>query len=235
MSDRIRIRNATAADAPFLAWVMLTASRSGMAYGLWDHMLDSPFGDRLDVLTTYATTAKVHSGHYRSFRIAEVDGQPAAAVSAYDSWRIDPDDDTDALLDTLVAHGWSEARIQGVLKRSTVWRSLDVTPRDGAWILEWVAAAPAFGRSGVLEYLLLNTVAAGDTLGFSASEVRVAIGHASAEQTYRRLGFDVVSQHTSPAFAAVFGTPGVRRMIRCLGPSERRWTASRTRQPACSG
>src|SRR4030042_1183168 len=80
----IDIRSARADDAPFLAWVMLTASRSQLKFGVWEHYVGGTDQDCLSFLSLVATTQKPHLFHSSTFIVAEMDGQKVGALSGYD-------------------------------------------------------------------------------------------------------------------------------------------------------
>src|SRR5215470_9994540 len=80
----IQIRQATTDDADFLAWVMLTASRSHLERGIWDITLNRDNEGCLSFLRELARTQTRSWGHYSRFIVAEVDGHAAAALCGYD-------------------------------------------------------------------------------------------------------------------------------------------------------
>src|SRR5579863_259562 len=83
----VRIRRGCAEDAEFLAWVMFSASRSHLARGLWDLIIDSDEAGCLDYLKRLAIAEPRSLYHYQSFLVAEVDGQRAAALCGFETFR----------------------------------------------------------------------------------------------------------------------------------------------------
>ena len=81
---KISTRYATPYDVPFLGWVMLEASRSHLPRGLWEYMNGQNERDARRFLEAVAVTDAVHLFHYSLFRIAEIDGERAAAACAFD-------------------------------------------------------------------------------------------------------------------------------------------------------
>src|SRR2546423_4613780 len=81
----IRIRRAVADDGDLLTWVMLAASRSHLDRGIWEYMNDSDERATLSFLRRLSTTDTVHLFHQSLFLVAELDGEPGAAMCAYDS------------------------------------------------------------------------------------------------------------------------------------------------------
>jgi hypothetical protein len=57
---KIDIRPAGPDDAQFLAWVMLTATRSHLNYGVWEHFVGGTEQDCLSFLNCIATTQQSH-------------------------------------------------------------------------------------------------------------------------------------------------------------------------------
>ena len=77
---KIKIRTAGPEDASFLAWVMLTATRSHLKYGAWEHYVGGIEQECLTFLSYVATTKLTHLFHYSTFTVAEIDGQMAGAA-----------------------------------------------------------------------------------------------------------------------------------------------------------
>src|SRR5690348_16956037 len=106
-----RIRPATAADADFVAWVILTASRSQMPLGAWDHYVA---GDETRVLAFLhrMVTQDVQSFcRWNGFLVAEVDGVPAAGLSGYSSSDPAMANPAPALLAASRTLGWQETEL----------------------------------------------------------------------------------------------------------------------------
>jgi hypothetical protein len=79
----IRTRLARESDAPFLAWVILTAARSHREKGWFDIVLRRPERDCLEYLGRLTLTSTRSWWHSSRFRVAEVDGQAAGALCAF--------------------------------------------------------------------------------------------------------------------------------------------------------
>jgi hypothetical protein len=84
----ITIRNARSDDAPFLAWIMLAATRSHLVYGLWDHFVKKTKKDCLAFPEAIAATGRPHLFHHETFRVAMEDGRPVAGYC----WNLIEDD-----------------------------------------------------------------------------------------------------------------------------------------------
>src|SRR3972149_6478304 len=83
VETRVTIGEARKEHVPFIAWVKLTAARSHLERGTWDFYIDGTEVECLRFLETLASTGAWHFAHHANFIVAEVDGQPAAALSGY--------------------------------------------------------------------------------------------------------------------------------------------------------
>ena len=81
----IRIRRATERDLDLVTWVMLAASRSHLDRGIWEYLNATDETATLSFLRRLATSDTVQMFHWSLFLIAELDGEPGAAMCAYDS------------------------------------------------------------------------------------------------------------------------------------------------------
>jgi hypothetical protein len=104
------IRPARAADASFLAWVMLAASRSHLRRGAWDLHVDRPDADVLAFLERMAAQSEPSFCHWDGFLVAEVDGSPAAGLRGYTTRDPGMHDATPAITAASKSVlGWSDA------------------------------------------------------------------------------------------------------------------------------
>ncbi len=214
------IRDATPADAPFVAWVQVEASRSGTPLGFWD--LAFPGGDeaRLALVAEIATTASARAGatprehfaHVGGFLVAEVDGVPTGALSGYAPGVKKLGHFIGATNAVLERHGWSEAhrRLFGFRVAPAV--SCFSESPDDRWIVEWVALRPEARGKGVAAELLRAVLGRGHAAGFRKAQITYLIGNTPARRAYERAGFVEVDAKRDPQFEAVFGAPGTIRM-----------------------
>src|SRR4029079_15387389 len=106
------IRPATVADVPFLAWVQQEASRSHLPFGFWDLAIPGPDEYRLRIIGRIASAEAKSFGHWSRFLVAEVGGEPAAALSAYDEAPLATGERFfAALIEALGAEGWNAERL----------------------------------------------------------------------------------------------------------------------------
>jgi ribosomal protein S18 acetylase RimI-like enzyme len=210
-----RIRPATAADADFVAWNILTASRSQLPLGEWDHYLAADEQGVLAYLHRMVTKDADSFCRWEGFLIAEVDGEPAAGLSGYASaiprWRIPSG-----------AHGGEpRARLergghQAAGVRLGAFLTCVTEPPPDTWVVEWVATRPAFRRRGLVHDLLLAILDVGRRRGFARSQIMVFIGNTAARCAYERAGFGFVDEKRDPDFERLMGCPGIARLLRDL-------------------
>lgn len=80
-AGRVTVRSATAEDAPFVAWLLLEASRSSLPHGFYDVLFDYPPEDELlAILLDLVLTNEPSFTRWDCFLIVESDGTPAAGV-----------------------------------------------------------------------------------------------------------------------------------------------------------
>ena len=212
----VSIRSATAEDLDFVAWAKLTASRSHLRRGLWEYLYDAPE----EVILTYgrqlASTETVHMNHVSLFLIAEVDGEPAAAMCAYDS----------------ATQGF--AALAAVAPAVATACGLDVNDPDlgrrlgvmmsgfqhpeppRAWTIENVATRPEFRRRGLSEILMREHLERGRSLGFDHASIGVYLENEPARAAYLKAGFEIISECRSDGWAAEIGCPGTELMLQKL-------------------
>jgi translation initiation factor 4G len=213
----IRIRPATVADSPFVAWVMLAASRSHLPLGAWDFFVDGPAARVLAFLERMATQAEASFCRWERFLIAEVDGTPAAGLSGYtarDPGVLDPNPAIAAA--ARGALGWSDHEIQAASMRLASFLTCVTEPSLDAWAVEWVATRPEFRRRGLVHELLMAVIERGREQGFTRSQILVLLENTPAQCAYERAGYRVVDEKRHPDFARLMGCPGIARMTRDL-------------------
>jgi ribosomal protein S18 acetylase RimI-like enzyme len=214
----VTIRPASEDDVDFLSWAMLQASRSQLDRGLWEYLNATDEPTTLRFLGGLATTDAVHMNHHALFLVAEVDGEPAAAMSGYDS----------------VTQGFSVvgtvvpgvAAASGVRtddpdfgRRAGVMLSGFVHPVDlppVAWTIENVATRPEHRRRGLVSALLDAQLDRGREQGYEHASIGVYLGNEPARAAYLKAGFDVVSECRSDGWATQIGCPGTELLLRHL-------------------
>ena len=213
---QLTIVDARPEHAPFLAWVMLTATRSHLERGLWDFLIGGSDADCLRFLEALATTSKAHWSHYSIFLVAEVDGRPASALCGYFEEEHGMPTILEAIPEANAAVGRTqEDRAAGLQRGGSIFK---VVPEhvEGAWIVENVATLPEFRRRGLTDRLLAEVLEKGRKRGASIADVSVLIGNDPAQRAYEKVGFKVIGDKRHPEFEAVYKCPGMRLLSRPL-------------------
>ena len=212
----IRIRRATADDADFLAWVMLSASRAHLARGVWDLVIGADEAGCLDYLRRLAVAEPQSLCHYEAFWVAEVDGMPAAALCGFEfragGWALV----AEAMAEVQRDLGWIEADREASYKRvAPVWNCF--LPDAGAdWGIENVATRPEHQRRGLARALLAHALRDAAGRGCRLAQITTYIGNDPARSTYERAGFSLSDEKHCPEMASAVAAPGLARFLREL-------------------
>ncbi len=210
----LQIVEAQPKHAPFIAWVILTAFRSHLEKGFWDFMRPGTDEEILRYLEALTTSKAPHWTHLPLFIVAEVDGEPAAALSGY----FDEEHGGMKLREGMAE---ADAKTGPAPDPEAIGRALtilNVAPEHvpGAWIVESVATRPGFRRRGLVDTLMQEIMERGRKRGATVSDIGVFIGNDSAQRAYEKAGYEVVDEKRHPEFEAVYKTPGVRTLRRSL-------------------
>ncbi len=141
-------------DAEFLAWVTFSASRSHLPRGLWDLIIGADEAGCLDYLRRLAVAEPRSLYHYESFLIAEVDGEPAAALCGFETsgWRMG--NRGEAMSNVQRDLGWTEADAAASYQRVAPMWAACMPPDIGAdFAIESVATRPEYRRRGLIDLL----------------------------------------------------------------------------------
>lgn len=212
----IETRPATADDAPFLAWVMQEASRSHLPHGIWDLALPGPDEPRLELLATVAVTEQEHFAHYTRFRVLEVDGEPAAGLSAYENSQHGMAMLGAGLFEAAKELGWSQEKLESTIARTASFNATGYPNPDGLWIVEWVATKPEFRGRSLMNRMLVEILDEGREQGFERAQIGHLLGNTAARSAYERVGFVWIEDHCHEDFQRDYGEPGLARMQRDL-------------------
>ena len=210
------IRPARESDSELLAWVLQASARSHLEVGVWDLAFPGPDEQRLAILAKLVSTKQVHYAHYSRFLVAEVDGQAAAALSAYECSEFGGDKLTQGVLDVVLGLGWGGDEIGAMAKSIEPYYQLGFPNPDNLWIIEWVATRSEFRGHGIIRLLLDAILEKGREEGFERSQIGYILGNIPAKSAYEAVGFEWLDEYTHPDFDEAFGTPGIARMQRDL-------------------
>lgn len=211
----VHVRDATAGDVDFIAWVMLAASRSQLERGIWEYLYAIDEEASLRFLAGAATTGPLHPFHHSLFQVAEVDGVPAAAMCGYqfpsEGFGVFPPVAEKVCIDQGVA-------IDGEFMHRLEVMGSGFPPMaaERLWVVENVATLPEFRRQGLVGLLLEKTLDRGRSLGFELAQIGVFIGNEPAKRAYLEAGFEVVAEARDPRWAEEIGCPGTEQLLRPL-------------------
>jgi ribosomal protein S18 acetylase RimI-like enzyme len=208
-----RIREATQADAAFVAWAQLVAARSHLPYGPWDHILGLPEDETLAFLERLCCTEAEHWCHHSRFLVAEVDGTPAAALCAFDPTLHGGHSLDGAVVATLQSQE-GEVDLAAGLARAAAVGTCMPDYAEGAWVVENVATRPEFRGRGLVQVLLDAALAQGRDQGFGVGQIAVLVGNEVARRAYLRAGYQPDLEKRHPAFLDALGSPGMERLLR---------------------
>jgi ribosomal protein S18 acetylase RimI-like enzyme len=209
-----KIRPATAADAPFLARVVLLASRSHLEKGVWDIAVPGPESECLRCIRRTLLTDTPSWCHYSKFIVAEVDGESAAALSGYPANAEDLLPMERAFAAGFEALGWGPEQIAEAFGRILVFLSCHEDDEPGAWIIEWVATLPDYRRRGLVQALMMEMLEQGRERGHTVAQIGILLGNTPAQKAYEDVGFKLTLEKTAPEFEAAIGSPGMGRLLR---------------------
>ena len=207
------IRPAGPDDSAFIARNILASQRGPRPRGWFDVALGWPEPQCL-VFVAQVTTAEMRSWwHVSQFMIAEVDGEPAAALCAL------PATGTGVAARAAIAEvaektGLSASELAAIFRRGAYSANCWVQGGEGDWLIEHVASLPAYRGRGLVQALIAHALAAGRDAGFARASISFLIGNDQAERCYARAGFTFAEEKRDPVFEALTGAPGFRRFAR---------------------
>ncbi|MEN3273403.1 MAG: hypothetical protein V7636_2164 [Actinomycetota bacterium] len=215
----IRVRRATEQDLDLIAWVMLAAARSHLDRGIWEYLNDHDEAQTLDFLRRVAMTETVHLFHHSLFLVAELDGEPGAAMCGYESntQGFEAFGPEMAAVSTTIGLDMSDpeyGRRMGVMLSGFSYD--DSGPPGPRWVIENVATKPDFRRMGLVDALLHQLLGAGRERGFETAQIGVYIGNERARRAYVKAGFEPVAESRSADFEREIGCPGSELLLQPL-------------------
>jgi ribosomal protein S18 acetylase RimI-like enzyme len=215
----IRIRRATEKDLDLLTWVMLAASRSHLDRGIWEYLNASGETSTLSFLRRLATTDTVHVFNWSLFLVAELDGEPGAAMCAYDS----STQGFDVALPEMAAATAAEsidAEDPEYVRRTGVLLSGLIMDQPGPpgprWVIENVATKPEMRRKGLVDGLLHQLLGHGRERGFEYAQISVFIENERARRAYIKAGFEQLTEQRSGEWPLEIGCPGTEMLLQPL-------------------
>jgi GNAT superfamily N-acetyltransferase len=207
------IRRASPNDAGFITRTILAAQRGHRPRGWFDITLGWPGPDCVAFVERIATAQRHSWWHVSQFIIAEVEGEPGAALCAM------PAAGTGAAARRAIEEaadktGLTASGLAAIFRRGAYTAGCWVQGGEGDWLIEHVASQPAHRGRGLVQALLGHAVAAGQTAGFRRASISFLIGNEAAERCYAKAGFVFAEEKRDPEFEALTGAPGFRRFER---------------------
>jgi translation initiation factor 4G len=209
------IRSARPEDAGFIAQTILSSQRGYRQRGWFDVALGLPEAQCLDFIARIAATRAVSMWHVSQFLVAEIDGKPAAALCAVPAagtgpaaWR--------AIEEVAAATGLAASELEAIRQRGAYTRACWVQGGEGDWMIEYVAADPAYRGRGLVQELIVHALDKGRAAGFTRATISFLIGNEPAERAYAKAGFALAEEKRDPAFEAIIGAPGFRMFARTM-------------------
>jgi ribosomal protein S18 acetylase RimI-like enzyme len=207
------IRSARPEDAGFIARNILSAQRGPLSRGWFDVVLGWPEPKVLAFVERIATARQQSWWHVSQFVIAEVDGDPAAALCAL------PAAGTNAAAQRAFAEvvrdsALEASELSAIVQRSGYTENCWVQGGEGDWMVEHVAALPSYRGRGLVQALIDHALAVGRAVGYRQASISFLIGNEAAERCYAKAGFAFAEEKRDPAFEALTGAPGFRRFAR---------------------
>jgi translation initiation factor 4G len=173
----------------------------------------------LAFLRRLATSDTVHLFHHSLFLVAELDGEPGAAMCAYDSSTQGFDVVLPEITAATAAVGVDTqdpdyARRSGVLLSGLVLE--DPGPRGPRWVIENVATKPEVRRRGLVDSLLNQLLGHGRERGFEYAQISVFIENERARRAYIKAGFESLVEQRSDDWTKEIGCPGSEMLFQSL-------------------
>lgn len=216
-ATNVRIEDASREHIPFIAWVINAANRSHVPRSMWDFILGDDEARVLAYLEVLSQTEQKHWASWELVLVAEVDGQPAAALCGFFENELPA-----ALLMAGAFEAEPKAGVSGEEFAAGWERARSITAiaaiehQPGAWVLEHVATRPEYRGQGLMERLIEDMMERGRERGATTADIGVLIGNDPAQRRYEKSGFGVVQEIRDAEFEAVYGTPGARMLRRAL-------------------
>jgi GNAT superfamily N-acetyltransferase len=166
------IRPARPEDAGFVARNILSSQRGPLPRGWFDIALDWPEPQCLAFVERVATASRQSWWHVSQFIIAEVEGEPAAALCAM------PAAGTggaarSAIEEVADKTGLNASELAAIFRRGAYTAGCWVQGGDGDWLVEHVASLPSHRGRGLVQALIDRALTAGKAAGLERSEIRV--------------------------------------------------------------
>src|SRR3954468_19372187 len=193
----------------------MAAQRGDEPRGWFDIALGWPEPDCLRFMERVATAQRHSWWHVSQFIIAEVKGEPAAALCAMPAAGTGAAARS-AIEETANKAGLTASDLAAIFRRGAYAENCWVQGGEGEWLIEHIASRPAHRGRGLVQALIGHALAAGQAAGYKRASISFLIGNEAAERCYAKAGFAFAEEKRDPAFEALTGAPGFRRFVRAI-------------------
>lgn len=198
----LKIKQATADDASFVAQMILQSSRAGKKEGLFDVLFgtndDTVVLKKLEKLTQ--TEAKSHC-HYKNFLIAQMDGKSVGTLCSYEP-RI-------ATKETFITALKEIGCGDEINEPLEIVYECSFDTNKSRLMFDFMEELEGFIDVGVLKALMQKSLLTARLKGYRIVQTIIEIGSLEAELFYKKLGFKVVDKKECEDYRVVFGRAGV--------------------------
>ena len=200
----IKVRKATAEDAPMIAWAIVESSRAGKPVGLFDLIFQKASDEELlKAVAELATTETKSYCHFSNFLIAESGGETAALCCAYEP-RIATRELLSKALEEVGVDASYESRIAEYL--------LCAPEHDRqTWAVDFIAQRPGYESFEVIKELVQKSLLTARLKGYRKVQANAEIGALPLQMLFEKLGFSFVDEKRSNYYKELFGRPGIMR------------------------
>lgn len=209
------IRPARLEDAGFIARNILSSQRGPLPRGWFDIALGWSEPQCLAFVERVATADMQSWWHISQFIIAEVEGEPAAALCALPAAGT-VSTARSAIEEAAGKTGLNASELAAIFQRGAYAAGCWVQGGEGDWLIEHVASRPSHRGRGLVQALIDHALGAGQAAGFRRASISFLIGNEPAERCYAKAGFAFAEEKRDPQFEALTGAPGFRRFTRAI-------------------
>jgi ribosomal protein S18 acetylase RimI-like enzyme len=209
------IRRARIDDAKFIARTILAAQRGHVPRGWFDIALDWPEPRCLAFVERIATAQTQSWWHASQFILAEVDGEPAAALCAMPAAGT-VSAGRSAITEVAEHFGLHASETAAILRRGAYAANCWIQGGEADWLIEHVATLPMYRGRGLVQALIDHALLAGQSAGFERASISFLIGNEAAQRCYAKAGFTFAEEKRDLDFEAMTTAAGFRRFERRL-------------------
>jgi len=209
----VTIRRARTDDAKFIARVILAAQRGHVPRGWFDIALDWPEPRCLAFMERIATAQTQSWWHVSQFILAEVDGEPAAALCAMPAAGT-VSAGRSAITEVAECSGLNASETAAIFRRGAYAANCWVQGGEADWLIEHVASLPMYRGRGLVQALIDHALLAGQSAGFERASISFLIGNEAAQRCYAKAGFAFAEEKRDIDFEAITNASGFRRFER---------------------